>query len=160
MKPPPSCRERESGCSLSPRDLSVRKGGGHSGSFIVGLNLQGAAELAQTLTHSGKADADAAVSDEIALFFLRYPFAAILNLDEQPTIVVTDGNRRCRTLGVAMYVGEALRMIRKMAISLSCGRRPKLEGMSRSTLILLRSAKPSAYQRSAEASPASSRSGG
>src|ERR1035438_2084135 len=51
-------------------------------------------------------------------------------------------------------------MILKTASSVLFGSRPKSDGISKSTLILLRSEKPSTYHRSAEAKPATSRSGG
>src|SRR5258708_4063742 len=50
--------------------------------------------------------------------------------------------------------------IRKIAISISCGNRPKSDGILKSTLILLRSENPSTYQRNADPRPASSSKGG
>src|SRR5258708_36309207 len=50
--------------------------------------------------------------------------------------------------------------IRKIAIAISCGNRPKSDGILKSTLILLRSENPSTYQRNADPSPASSSKGG
>src|SRR5258706_3792994 len=50
--------------------------------------------------------------------------------------------------------------MRKMAVSISAGKRRRSEGISRLTWILLRSAKPSTYHFSADVSPTSSSSGG
>jgi len=116
--------------------------------------------MAEPLAHPSHSDAGLTRARHLRLFLRRNSFAGVAHFDSQLIAGSCDTDSGGAASGMRCTLVRHSCTIRKMAVSISAGKRRRSEGISRLTWILLRSAKPSTYHFNADVSPTSSSSGG